>query len=289
MATLPTLNESFLGFTAIFICIGLGMLALRRAASCEVGPGYWATSFFLNSGGFLLWAGTSLPRPWLFFCTGEALHMLGFITLVYGAYRFTGNKFQRWNIYALTGFTIVWLVSMGLMPLYKYGSFFMLMVLRAVLFLSAGRMILENISIKLLAGQKLAGWGLISWGIYILLFPFIWRLPWLLSLAFGFLVGLHILAAMGMMAMAVDRMRIRAEISEKHAQRLEGLLPICSNCKRIRDNHDKWHRIETYIRDHSDADFSHGICPECSDELYGNQNWYIDMKRKKNNDFTARF
>jgi len=49
---------------------------------------------------------------------------------------------------------------------------------------------------------------------------------------------------------------------------LSGLLPICANCKKIRDNRGEWHELEVYVRNHSDADFSHGICPECAEKLY---------------------
>ncbi|MFC1592200.1 hypothetical protein ACFL43_06720 [Thermodesulfobacteriota bacterium] len=49
---------------------------------------------------------------------------------------------------------------------------------------------------------------------------------------------------------------------------LSGLLPICSNCKQIRDDQGYWNKIEIYIKDHSDADFTHSICPECAKELY---------------------
>ena len=49
---------------------------------------------------------------------------------------------------------------------------------------------------------------------------------------------------------------------------LSGLLPICANCKKIRDDKGYWNQIESYIRDHSDAEFTHGICPECMKELY---------------------
>ncbi len=49
---------------------------------------------------------------------------------------------------------------------------------------------------------------------------------------------------------------------------LSGLLPICSSCKKIRDDKGYWNQIESYIRDHSDAEFSHSICPECSEKLY---------------------
>ncbi len=51
-------------------------------------------------------------------------------------------------------------------------------------------------------------------------------------------------------------------------RKLEGLLPICSNCKKIRDKQGAWEPIEVYIRNHSEAKFSHGICPVCAKELY---------------------
>jgi hypothetical protein len=62
---------------------------------------------------------------------------------------------------------------------------------------------------------------------------------------------------------------------------LSGLLPICSSCKKIRDDKGYWNQIETYIQKHSKAEFSHSICPVCADELYGNEDWYIKMKQKK--------
>lgn len=49
---------------------------------------------------------------------------------------------------------------------------------------------------------------------------------------------------------------------------LSGLLPICSSCKNIRDDRGYWDRIESYVSKHSDAEFSHGICPECAKKLY---------------------
>ncbi|WP_320042541.1 PAS domain S-box protein [uncultured Desulfobacter sp.] len=63
---------------------------------------------------------------------------------------------------------------------------------------------------------------------------------------------------------------------------LRGLLPICSICKKIRDDKGYWNILEGYIEKHSEALFSHGICPECSDKLYGDKDWYIKMKKKKN-------
>ena len=50
-------------------------------------------------------------------------------------------------------------------------------------------------------------------------------------------------------------------------KRLQGLLPICSYCKRVRNDHNYWQQVEAYITEHSEAAFSHGICPECYEKV----------------------
>lgn len=49
---------------------------------------------------------------------------------------------------------------------------------------------------------------------------------------------------------------------------LKDLLPICSSCKKIRDDDGYWHQVESYIYEHTDTKFSHGICPDCMETLY---------------------
>ena len=56
-------------------------------------------------------------------------------------------------------------------------------------------------------------------------------------------------------------------------KRLKGILPICASCKKIRDDQGYWNEVEVYIRDHSEAEFSHGICPECRQKLYPEFDW----------------
>ena len=67
-----------------------------------------------------------------------------------------------------------------------------------------------------------------------------------------------------------ERERLIAELRDAltNIKILRGLLPICSSCKKIRDDQGYWHQIEAYIYDHTEADFSHGICPECALKLY---------------------
>jgi DNA-binding NarL/FixJ family response regulator len=69
-----------------------------------------------------------------------------------------------------------------------------------------------------------------------------------------------------------ERERLISELSEALTQvrTLSGLLPICSSCRRIRNDEGYWEQLEEYVQEHTDADFSHGICPECMAKLYPN-------------------
>jgi DNA-binding NarL/FixJ family response regulator len=67
-----------------------------------------------------------------------------------------------------------------------------------------------------------------------------------------------------------DRERLIEELKEAlgKVKQLSGLLPICSSCKKIRDDKGYWNQLEVYISEHSDAEFSHGLCSECAKKLY---------------------
>lgn len=67
-----------------------------------------------------------------------------------------------------------------------------------------------------------------------------------------------------------EREHLIAELQEALGQvkKLSGLLPICAGCKQIRDDKGGWKQIESYIADHSEANFTHGVCPDCTKRLY---------------------
>lgn len=76
---------------------------------------------------------------------------------------------------------------------------------------------------------------------------------------------------------AIERKKIENEKAQviiklqealEQVKLLSGMLPICCSCKKIRDDNGYWQQIESYIKKHSEAEFSHGICPECSQKLY---------------------
>lgn len=65
-----------------------------------------------------------------------------------------------------------------------------------------------------------------------------------------------------------ERLIARLETALAEVKKLSGLLPICASCKNIRDEDGAWHSIEAYVRSHSEANFTHGICPECKPKIY---------------------
>lgn len=99
------------------------------------------------------------------------------------------------------------------------------------------------------------------------------------SLTFSPLVDVHG-KQMGISAISRDITRRKKAEEEKErfvselrqalseVKQLSGLLPICANCKKIRDDKGYWQKLENYISEHSMAEFSHGICPECINKLY---------------------
>lgn len=59
------------------------------------------------------------------------------------------------------------------------------------------------------------------------------------------------------------RQKEELEAALARVKQLEGLIPICMYCKKIRDDNQSWQQLEKYITEHSEAQFSHGMCPEC--------------------------
>lgn len=75
-----------------------------------------------------------------------------------------------------------------------------------------------------------------------------------------------------------ERERLLLELQKNRAtlDTLSGLIPICSQCKKIRDDKGYWNQLESYIHNHTGVDFSHGICPECAKKLYPDLDLYKD-------------
>ena len=68
----------------------------------------------------------------------------------------------------------------------------------------------------------------------------------------------------------VDKEKLIIDLKKalREVKTLGGLLPICASCKKIRDDKGYWNQLEDYIQKHSEAEFSHSVCPQCAKKLY---------------------
>ncbi|HJW08973.1 MAG TPA: two-component regulator propeller domain-containing protein [Holophagaceae bacterium] len=113
-----------------------------------------------------------------------------------------------------------------------------------------------------------------------------WWLTWWAVTAWGLLAAAAVLGILRVRLAALRRSQaaLEAEVATRteelrarneelssaltRVKQLSGLLPICSCCKKIRDDHGYWNQLESYIANHSEADFTHGICPDCAHEMF---------------------
>lgn len=86
------------------------------------------------------------------------------------------------------------------------------------------------------------------------------------------LFAIWVTVYLGLQRKVIEEKRAKALQEQEQALEdvrvLRGLLPICASCKKIRDDRGYWTEMELYITAHSEADFSHGVCPECARRLY---------------------
>lgn len=81
----------------------------------------------------------------------------------------------------------------------------------------------------------------------------------------------------------INKQNLELKQAFSEIKTLRDLLPMCAKCRKIRDEQGYWKQIETYIVEHTDSKFSHGLCESCADEMYGDQSWYKGAKTKQAN------
>ncbi len=150
-------------------------------------------------------------------------------------------------------------------------------------------------------GSRNAKFFLYAWGFMLSACLILMLVGWY-ALPTGIVLGTPIISILFTVSMLlwslelIGRVRVRnreqrrlleAQVQERtkelqkalnEVKTLSGLLPICSSCKKIRDDKGYWNSVEYYIGLHTDADFTHGICPECTDALYPE---VIEIRRKR--------
>ena len=112
------------------------------------------------------------------------------------------------------------------------------------------------------------------WGLFLSLslplvrmaFTFYWTVPWTIWETSG--NTLIRMIVFSLFAILIKRVTLEHQRLKQEVKTLEGLLPICCVCKKIRNGNGNWEQMEKYISDRSEAQFSHGLCPECAKKEY---------------------
>jgi hypothetical protein len=110
-----------------------------------------------------------------------------------------------------------------------------------------------------------------------LYFNTVWQIPW--TMFEGTINALIRITVLCILAYLVDRAAAETKSLKREVKVLEGLLPICVSCKKIRDDNEEWQPLEKYISEHSEATFTHGVCKDCAKKLYGVE--LPDLSKKK--------
>ncbi|MCI5207412.1 MAG: hypothetical protein D3910_01145, partial [Candidatus Electrothrix sp. ATG2] len=87
----------------------------------------------------------------------------------------------------------------------------------------------------------------------------------------------NIFIFIGLIALNSQRVELDLLSALEEVKILRGIIPICASCKKIRSDEGVWDQLEVYIQEHSEAEFSHSICPECMVKLYPE---YVDTDGK---------
>jgi hypothetical protein len=119
-------------------------------------------------------------------------------------------------------------------------------------------------------------WGLVFacfLPLFRIFFPFVWPVPWSIV---EVLVNVVIrIVFFSFVVVLVDR-EVKRRVLLEEVKVLRGILPICSFCKKIRTKHNSWIPLEEYLDQYSEAELSHGFCPECVEKHYG-----VELSSKK--------
>ncbi len=273
----------FNGFTAFVMFICMGHVVLRRRTS----PGFnlWMWAALANCAGFVL---TSLRPTLPDFITvtiAISLIVLAGILICRGLAKFCGRPQAIWldltalaaiaaylfyfqpgiHVRIVTLSTVVGLVYLRAMLLAVGPVARLLEEQNLLLAVSLGAVSLCSL-VRALATWFLGDEGLIS----------IMSAGPYHSLLFLAMIAGHITVMVGLISINSRRLEKDLTSAMHEIKTLRGIIPICSHCKKIRDDKGYWQQVESYVKARTDAEFTHTICPDCKEELYP------ELNHKKN-------
>jgi len=271
--------------------LALALLFVQRTRRVYPGFGLWTLGETLTAMAYLLFALRGRAPDWVSMVAANTLLNLSTIVRLHGTYRFLDVRRPVWPWYAvpvLSAVVVAFLHYAVHLPPWR--TFTAGLLTAAPAFHMAGLVIrrrgLGHRRFSVVIGAVIAALGslVLVQGTFALLSPG-YSLLQATALQQGTLLAAVVLhpaltmaflmlnaarvegdlaaAQTGLQSTIADLQRALAEVKT-----LKGLLPICARCKKVRDDAGYWTQIEVFVSDRSEAEFSHGICPDCARQLY---------------------
>lgn len=255
------------------------MLHLWLTRKTYPGFGQWTLAAFLHLLGLTFLSLRGLAPDWLSIMSGNILIISNALLMARGLAAFAGQRPSLWpDILIMT----VMVAAFGWFTYLQPNTNIRIIIFALVdaYYHIRSACLAGGPVTRLLGGRNwplvatLAGLGAYFFLRALLTFLFEHHLPDFMAAgpwqATTFVVSFlaYILIPMGLVFLNIQRMELELATAQQEVKVLGGLLPICANCKSIRDDSGYWHQVEQYISAHSQAEFSHAICPQCLKTLY---------------------
>lgn len=261
------------------------LLFFRLTQKTYTGFGFWILGSLLVSLGYGSLFFRQVTPLWANVLTANLSFLLAAILRAQGVSRFMSGKALSWGLLALYPLVItaalIFLLTTGATAaqrnlLFSFGIFPLIWLISQnfILYHPEGKERLY-ISAALING---------FFGVMIVLRAIAWGFRQEQTFTtLGAVNSIHCLLAMAyeigltIFFLMMNNQRTEQELHDAMAElkqtsgtikTLSGLLPICASCKKIRDDKGYWGQVEEYLREHTDAEFTHGICPDCARKLY---------------------
>lgn len=264
------------------ITVLLALILLYVYFTSKTYPGFrsWVVSLLLAGLGFCLISARALLPNLLTIMLGNALIYTGLILIIRGLITFSGGK-QRDGLditfLAVFIFSFVYLSEIAPSVKWRIVTFTLMAVpywLRGVVIaMTQMKKVLPRGNTLLGLALGLSGFQALVQGTLSALYegPItdLMSASPIQGYSALFQVLTRIMVVVGLIIANSQRLELELAAARDQIKELKGYIPICANCKKIRDDAGYWQQIESYIQAHSEAVFSHGICPSCAVKLYG--------------------
>jgi hypothetical protein len=280
------LDVRTLSFTTSIISLIVCLCMLYVLQTRKTYPGFrqWTIASFLGFLGFILMSGRGILPDFLTIIAANTLIIGSAFILAYGLETFAGNTQRLWLYITPLVMVLVALVhftyfspSVNARIITISGMY--------VLLLSGCAALLFRIISRLLQSTNwlliLTFLGLVCWHVFRIAGSLLFEASTEDFMASSVIQGITFIVSlsgtslicMGLMILNFQRVERDLLAAMDQIKTLKGIIPICSHCKKIRDDKGYWNNVESYVRSHSEAEFSHGFCPECAKLLYPELHW----------------